>query len=218
MYLDNRQKLGFTVIQAVAHWSAHGGGMTGVRDNAANAYGHRPFTGDEKSPNTAEPLLFEEGNLNSPNDYWDHADYIIEAVKKRNMYLALLPCWADQFVTGTGEYTAEEAKSYGAFLGNVMEMSQILFGCWVAIPKRNLMPTIKIKSTANTITGIFTEQWQKGLYKGLPDKLRSGTSQIPRGMKFSLPTIQTETFLIAHRNGFTRMFGKMQMLWKYGKR
>ncbi len=117
-YLDSRQALGFTVIQAVAHWSPHGGGMKRSPDNAANAYGHRPFTGEEKSPNTSEPLLVKGGSLNSPNDYWDHADYIIEAVKKRKMYLALLPCWASQLVTGTGEYTAEEARSYGAFLGN----------------------------------------------------------------------------------------------------
>jgi hypothetical protein len=116
-YLDNRQALGFTVIQTVAHWSPHGGGIDRSPDNAQNAYGHRPFTGEEKSPNTSEPLLVEGGDRNSVNDYWDHADYIVEAVKKRNMYLALLPCWASQLVTGTGEYTAEEAKLYGNFLG-----------------------------------------------------------------------------------------------------
>ena len=44
-YLDSRQALGFSVIQAVAHWSPHGGGMRRSPDNAANAYGFRPFTG-----------------------------------------------------------------------------------------------------------------------------------------------------------------------------
>jgi len=116
-YLDSRQALGFTVIQAVAHWSPHGGGLSRSPDNAKNAYGHSPFTGDEKSPNTSEPLTIKGGSINTPNDYWDHADYVIEAVKKRNMYLALLPCWASQLVSGTGEYTAEEAKIYGDFLG-----------------------------------------------------------------------------------------------------
>jgi hypothetical protein len=116
-YLDSRQSLGFTVIQAVAHWSPHGGGLNRSPDNAANAYGHRPFTGEAKYPNTSQPLLVKGGGLHSPNDYWDHADYIIEAVKKRSMYLALLPCWAAQLITGTGEYTSEEAKSYGTFLG-----------------------------------------------------------------------------------------------------
>ena len=56
-YLDNRQGLGFTVIQTVVHWSPHGGGMKRSPDNAPNAYGHKPFTGDEKSPNTSEPLV-----------------------------------------------------------------------------------------------------------------------------------------------------------------
>lgn len=117
LYLDNRQKLGFTVIQTVAHWSPHGGGLDRSPDNAPNAYGHRPFSGDETSPNTSEPLIVNGGNSTSPNDYWDHTDYVIEAVKKRNMHIALLPCWASQLVTGTGEYSAEEAEAFGAFLG-----------------------------------------------------------------------------------------------------
>jgi len=116
-YLDSRQKLGFSVIQAVAHWSPHGGGMQRSPDNAANAYGFRPFTGTEEKPNTAEPLVVKGGSANAPNDYWDHADYVIQAVKKRNMYLALLPCWASQLISGKGEYTEDEAKIYGAFLG-----------------------------------------------------------------------------------------------------
>ncbi|MBM1105851.1 DUF4038 domain-containing protein [Aurantibacter crassamenti] len=117
-YLDNRKAAGFTVIQTVAHWSPHGGGMKRSPDNAANAYGHRPFTGDEKSPNTSEPLVVKGGRSVAPNDYWDHMDYAVEAVKKRNMYLALLPCWASELVTNTKEYTADEAKSFGTFLGN----------------------------------------------------------------------------------------------------
>ncbi|WNH10367.1 DUF4038 domain-containing protein [Thalassobellus suaedae] len=86
-YLDSRQALGFTVIQAVSHWSPHGGGLSRSPDNAKNAYGHSPFTGDEKHPNTSEPLVVKGGSMNAPNDYWDHADYVIEAVKTRNMYL-----------------------------------------------------------------------------------------------------------------------------------
>ncbi len=116
-YLDNRQSLGFTVIQTVAHWSPHGGGLQRSPDNAANAYGHRPFSGDEKSPNTSHPLVVEGGTPTSPNDYWDHVDYVIEAARSRNIYLALLPCWASQLVTNTREYTEEEARAYGAFLG-----------------------------------------------------------------------------------------------------
>jgi len=117
-YLDNRQALGFTVIQTVAHWSPHGGGIERGPNNAVNAQGHRPFTGSENSPNTSEPLVVQGGTPDSPNDYWDNVDYIVEAVKKRNMYLALLPCWGSTMITSSGEYTEEEAKTYGTFLGN----------------------------------------------------------------------------------------------------
>ncbi|MGB8226052.1 MAG: DUF4038 domain-containing protein [Sedimentisphaerales bacterium] len=121
-YLDNRQKLGFTVIQSVAFWYPHGGGMKSGPHNAANAYGHRPFSGDEDSPNTAEPLIVKGGSPDSPNDYWDHVDYVIGAIKKRNMYLALLPCWGKAYITqqfdGSHEvFTEKEAKAYGCFLG-----------------------------------------------------------------------------------------------------
>ncbi len=121
-YLDHRQQLGFTVIQSVAFWYPHGGGMRSGPHNAANAYGHRPFSGGADSPNTAEPLVVEGGSADSPNDYWDHADYVIRAVKQRNMYLALLPCWGRAYVTpqfggAHQEFTEAEAKSYGTFLG-----------------------------------------------------------------------------------------------------
>ncbi len=116
-YLDHRQNLGFTIIQTVAHWSPHGGGMRRSPDNAPNAYGHRPFSGDEKSPNTSEPLVTPGGSPESPNDYWDHVDYVVHAARKRGLYLALLPCWGSELITGNNEYTADEAKSYGTFLG-----------------------------------------------------------------------------------------------------
>lgn len=121
-YLDNRQKLGFTVIQAVAYWYPHGGGMDSGPHNAANAYGDRPFRGGEDSPDTAEPLVVEGGSPDSPNDYWDHVDYVVAAVKKRNMYLALLPCWGRAYITpqfqgAHEEITVEQARAYGAFLG-----------------------------------------------------------------------------------------------------
>lgn len=117
LYLDNRQALGFTVIQSVAHWSPHGGGLPRSPDNAANAYGHRPFTGSEKSPNTGEPLVVDGGSPESPNDYWDNFDYVIAAVRKRGMVLALLPCWGAQFNRGAKVYTEDQARSFGAFLG-----------------------------------------------------------------------------------------------------
>lgn len=128
-YLDNRQRLGFNVIQSVVFWYPHGGGIQSGPHNAANAYGHRPFSGGEDSPNTAEPLVVNGGSPEAPNDYWDHVDYIVEAIKKRNMYLALLPCWgrayiSQQFGGSHDEFTEAEAKSYGIFLGNRFKKAQ----------------------------------------------------------------------------------------------
>ena len=121
-YLDHRQETGFNVIQSVAFWYPHGGGIKSGPHNAANAYGHRPFTGGKDSPNTSEPLLAAGGSPTAPNDYWDHADYIIHAIKKRNMYIALLPNWGRAYITNQfgdahEEFSPQEAKSYGSFLG-----------------------------------------------------------------------------------------------------
>lgn len=116
-YLDARQSLGFTVIQAVAHWSPHGGGMERSPDNAANAYGHRPFSGNEDSPATSNPLVVMGGSSRSPNDYWDHVDYVVEAARRRGLYLALLPTWGAQLITHSEAYSEDEAWAYGAFLG-----------------------------------------------------------------------------------------------------
>lgn len=121
-YLDDRQALGFTVIQSVAFWYPHGGGMPSGPHNAANVYGHRPFSGDEDAPNTAQPLLVEGGSADAPNDYWDHVDYAVRAVKKRGMYLALLPCWGRAYVTpqfggAHEEINEQEARAFGEFIG-----------------------------------------------------------------------------------------------------
>lgn len=117
-YLDNRQKLGFNVIQAVAHWSPHGGGIERGPDNDSNTYGFHPFIGDEKTPDTSKPLVIKGGTPVKPNDYWDHVDYVIAALKKRNMYLALLPCWASELITVKEVYNVEKAITYGEFIGN----------------------------------------------------------------------------------------------------
>lgn len=121
-YLNNRQQLGFTVVQSVVFWYPHGGGIESGPHNAANAYGHRPFTGGEDAPNTAEPLVVPGGAPEAPDDYWDNVDYVIGAVRKRNMYLALLPAWGRAYVTpqfggAHEEFTADEARAFGAFLG-----------------------------------------------------------------------------------------------------
>jgi hypothetical protein len=121
-YLDDRQKLGFSVIQTVAHWYPHGGGMPLGPSNKPDAYGFRPFEGPEDNPDVTKPLVVPGGSPEAPNDYWDHADYIVRAVAKRGMYLGLLPIWGRAYVTSTfggtkQVYDVEKARTFGAFLG-----------------------------------------------------------------------------------------------------
>jgi len=129
LYLDNRQALGFTVIQTVAHWSPHGGGLDRSPDNASNAYGHRPFVGNENAPNTSKPLVVKGGSPEAPNDYWDNADYVVAAIKKRNMYLALLPVWGSHMITGSQRYNKRQAKIFGNFLAQRYQASDNII--WV---------------------------------------------------------------------------------------
>jgi len=122
-YLEQRRQAGFTVIQSVAFWYPHGGGIESGPHNAPNVYGHRPFEGGEDAPDTAKPLVVPGGSPDDPNDYWDHADYVVDAVARRGLYLALLPTWGRAYVTpqfggAHEEFTEDEARAYGAFLGN----------------------------------------------------------------------------------------------------
>lgn len=121
-YLDNRKKLGFTVIQSVAHWYPHGGGMKSGPTNAPNAYGFRPFVGEEDAPDTSRPLVVPGGSPEAPNDYWDNVDYVVQAIQRRGMYLALLPNWGRAYITSTfggtrQQYDVAKARSFGQFLG-----------------------------------------------------------------------------------------------------
>jgi hypothetical protein len=176
-YLDRRQHQGFTVIQTVAFWYPHGGGIPSGPHNATNAYGHRPFTGDRDHPNTAEPLIVAGGSPSQPNDYWDHADYIVQAVKQRHMVLALLPCWGRAYVTKEFtdshiEFDSAEARAYGAFLGERYRHEPHIV--WVLggtpRPRRNPM-------TSAPCSG----PWPRDSSKGVTGRHRPGTKPIRPG-------------------------------------
>ncbi|MEM9675803.1 MAG: DUF4038 domain-containing protein [Bacteroidota bacterium] len=122
-YLDVRKEQGFTVIQAVAFWYPHGPFRPFGPLNETNAIVHRPFISTEDDPQTAQPLIREDGSPEVPNDYWDHTDYVIEAVKARGLKLVLLPYWANAFISNRVDgsrivFTKEDARTYGRFLGD----------------------------------------------------------------------------------------------------
>ncbi len=101
-YLDNRQKLGFTVIQAVI--VAELEGLT-----RPSADGFLPFGPDPKEPSPVEV----EGEY---NDYWDRVDFVIEEANKRGLYVAVLPTWG-RYWAEEPFFNADNAARYGEWLG-----------------------------------------------------------------------------------------------------
>jgi hypothetical protein len=105
-YLDNRARLGFTVVQAVALAE-----LDGLR--TPNALGHRPLLGDDP----ARPDIKDGPD----NDYWDHVDFIVRAANERGIYLGFLPTWGDKWNkkwgVGPEIFTPANAEIYGEWLG-----------------------------------------------------------------------------------------------------
>lgn len=105
-YLDNRARLGFTVVQAVALAELDG-------LNAPNPYGHRPLIdNDPTRPDVKD---------GPENDYWDHVDFIVREANKRGIYIGFLPTWGDKWNkkwgTGPEIFTPANATTYGEWLG-----------------------------------------------------------------------------------------------------
>lgn len=101
-YLRNRAEKGFTVIQAVALAE-----LDGLHD--PNPYGEIPLENDDPT---------------KPRDaYFQHVDFIIEKAGELGLYIGLLPTWGDKVYrdrwgTGPEIFNTENAKVYGAWLGN----------------------------------------------------------------------------------------------------
>ncbi len=100
-YLQNRSKLGFTVIQAVALAEFDGLGQP-------NPYGHTPLANNDPT---------------QPNDaYFGHVDWIVKRANALGLYVGLLPTWGDKwnrakFGVGPEIFTPANAETYGRWLG-----------------------------------------------------------------------------------------------------
>jgi hypothetical protein len=108
VYLDDRARKGFTVVQAVAVPELGGSG-------AANAYGRAPFVGgDPGRPDAAGGM--------APGDpagygYWGHVDHVLGLAAERGLYVALLPTWGSHVADAGAIFDAAKARAYGRFLG-----------------------------------------------------------------------------------------------------
>lgn len=100
IYLENRAKRGFTVIQAVVLAELDG-------LHTPNPYGDLPLVGDDPMhPNEA---------------YFTHVDTIVNQAEALGLFIGMLPTWGDKFNkkwgVGPEIFTPENAEAYGAFLG-----------------------------------------------------------------------------------------------------
>jgi len=105
-YLEDRARKGFTVIQAVALAELDG-------HSDPNPYGHLPLV--DLDP--ARPAV-QDG---PGNDYWDHVDYIVDKANARGLVIGFLPTWGrywhDPIKDGRPLFTAQNAETYGEWLG-----------------------------------------------------------------------------------------------------
>lgn len=102
LYLDDRQKKGFNVIQVM--------GLHKLK--LANVYGDSALiNGDITRPNTTEGNDFKDANA---YDFWDHVDFIIAEAARRGIFIGFVPVWGSNIKEG--KITPEQAKLYTEFL------------------------------------------------------------------------------------------------------
>ena len=119
LYLEDRAKKGYTVIQAVALSELDG-------HVVPNPYGFLPLT--DLDP--ARPALREGAD----NDYWDHVDYVVNKANSLGMLIGLLPTWGRYWNDGKPLFNKENAESYGKFLGQRYKDAGII---WILGGDRN---------------------------------------------------------------------------------
>ncbi len=99
LYLQDRARKGFTVIQTVILAELDG-------LNTPNAYGHKPLINND-------PARINE-------KYFELVDYVIKKAGTLGMYIGLLPTWGDKFNLKWGKgpviFTPENAEVYGGIL------------------------------------------------------------------------------------------------------
>lgn len=100
LYLENRARKGFTVIQAVVLAQLQG-------LDEPNAYGDLPLIGkDPKRPN--EP-------------YFRHVDFIVNKAESLGLFIGMLPTWGSYWKSAGRKdppiFSPENARDFGRFLG-----------------------------------------------------------------------------------------------------
>jgi len=123
LYLDDRKAKGMNVVQLCLFWGNRKENPLGFTANAPNYYGFKALTEKNKMPDPLVPDIKEGGSPEDPDDYWDHVDFCLNAIKERGMYAAVLPFWGRRYVNASHPgfskqiFTLENIFEYGSFLG-----------------------------------------------------------------------------------------------------
>jgi len=108
-YLANRDKKGFTVIQAVVLAQ-----ISGLDE--PNPYGALPLKNkDPRKPNEA---------------YFQHVDYIVRQAEKLGLVIGMLPTWGKYWSMNNPKqviFNEENARAYGKFLGERYKNNSIIW-------------------------------------------------------------------------------------------
>ncbi len=107
LYLRDRARKGFTVIQAVVLAELDG-------LNTANAYGFLPLIDQDPTRPDIGP--------GPRDDYWDHVDYVVNRAAEMDLFIGMLPTWGDKWVrrwgVGPEIFTPRNAEAFGEWLGH----------------------------------------------------------------------------------------------------
>lgn len=110
LYLRDRAKKGFTVIQAVVLAELDG-------LNTPNAYGHTPLEDND-------PTRFDEA-------YFEHVDFVVARAAELGLHIGMLPTWGDKWNKkwGVGPviFNPENAEAYGGLLGRRYRQSPVIW-------------------------------------------------------------------------------------------
>jgi hypothetical protein len=123
LYLNDRKSKGMNVVQFCLFWGKRVDYPTKFTANAPNFYSHKAFDETDGFPDATRPAIIEGGSPENPNDYWDHVDYCLSAIRKRGMYAAVLPFWGRRYVNATQAsqslpvFNLKNIDGYGKFLG-----------------------------------------------------------------------------------------------------
>lgn len=121
-YLQKRKDQGFTVIMACGPGAEKMSGQLNTGVHLPNRYGFTPFVDEDfKTPRVVP---------GPENDYWDHVDYVIDQCEQLGLYVALLPCWARDYVPNPIDApTAYEiGRWYGRRYGDRIHIIWVLGG------------------------------------------------------------------------------------------